>query len=77
MSIGIQLTALADKAGNRRLLERVCIPFLDGLPTEKHPVRCHQNGVLRKKRGHGAGVILVRVPAARVQKEPFSFRGFA
>jgi hypothetical protein len=40
----------ADKVGNRRPLERVCIPFLYLLPTGKHPVRCHQNRIFREKR---------------------------
>jgi hypothetical protein len=49
----------AGKAGNRRPLERVCIPFLYLLPTGKHPFRCHQNRVFREKRDHCRGVILV------------------
>src|SRR5271165_6761382 len=53
------MTHLATKGGNRPLLECVCIPFLDGLPTIKHPIRCHQNRVLREKRGHCGGVVLV------------------
>ncbi len=41
------MTELAAKGGNRPSLECVCIPFLDGLPTVKHPVRCHQDCILR------------------------------
>ena len=49
----------AGKAGNRRPLKRVCIPFLYLQPTGKHPFRCHQNRVLREKRDHCRGVVLV------------------
>jgi hypothetical protein len=28
------------------------------LSPTKHPIRCHQNPVLRKKRGDGAGIVL-------------------
>src|SRR6266446_9425412 len=57
----IQVAALAAavKIGNRPPLERVFIPFLDHLPTAKHPVRCHQNRVLREKRRRCGSVVLV------------------
>jgi hypothetical protein len=47
------------KINNRRPLERVLIPFLDVPPTAKHPVRGHQNRVLREKRCQGDGIVLV------------------
>src|ERR1700689_3206232 len=50
---------LAAKGGDRPSVEDVGIPFLNGLPPTKHPIRFHQNPVLRKKRGDGAGVVLL------------------
>src|SRR4029077_20339027 len=57
----IQVIALAAavKINNRPPLERVCIPFLYVLPTAKHPVGYHQKPVMREKRGHCGGVVLV------------------
>src|SRR3974390_3157840 len=40
-------------------LEQLCIALLDSLPTEKYPVRSHQNPVFRQEPSHGAGVVLV------------------
>ena len=37
--IQVAARAAGVKADNRRTLERVCIPFLYGLPTARHPVR--------------------------------------
>jgi hypothetical protein len=59
----------AVKADNRRLLERVRIPFLYVLPTAKHPVRCHQNRILREKHGHSGGV----VPVVCLVQPPINF----
>jgi len=56
---GIQRIALAGRAGHRPSLEQLYIPLLDSLPTEKYPVRSHQNPVLREERSQGAGVVLV------------------
>jgi hypothetical protein len=47
------------KINNRRPRERVLIPFLDVPPTAKHPVRGHQNRVLREKRCQDDGIVLV------------------
>ena len=51
--------AAAEKVRHRRTLESVCIPFLDRLPTKDHPVRCHQNRVLREQRSSCFGVLIV------------------
>jgi hypothetical protein len=56
------------KADNRRPLEFVCIPFLDVLPTAKHPVRFHQKCVLREKCGDCGGVVLVVCLVQRLMK---------
>jgi hypothetical protein len=53
------LTTLVAKGGDGPLQENVRIPFLNGLPTVKHSVLRDQNPVLREKRGHGAGVVLI------------------
>src|SRR5258708_35919078 len=52
------MVAWVAKEGRRRPLERVFIPFLDLLPTAKHPVRCHQKRVLREERGQGGGGVV-------------------
>src|SRR5262249_40506537 len=55
----IQSIGRAAKGGNRGLLKRVCIPFFDGLPTEKHPVRSQQNRVLCEKRSQGSSIVVL------------------
>jgi hypothetical protein len=57
----IQVAALAAavKVANRRPLERIYIPFLDVLPTAKHPVRSHQDRILRENRSHCGSVVFV------------------
>jgi len=41
------------------LLEVVCIPFLDGLPTVHRSFVRHKNRVLREERGQGGGIVVV------------------
>ena len=42
-----------------KLLEQVCMIFLDGRPTDNRSSVCHINPVLREERGHGGGIVLV------------------
>ena len=55
----IQPLAVAAKAGNWPLPKRVCIPFFDGLPTEKRPVRSQQNRVLCEKWSQGSSIVFI------------------
>jgi len=41
------------------LLDVVCKPFLDGLPTVHRSFGCHKNRVLREERGQGGGIVVV------------------
>jgi hypothetical protein len=51
-----RIVARVAKDGRRRPLERVCIPFLDGRPIAKNPVRCYQKRVLREERSQRGGI---------------------
>jgi hypothetical protein len=42
-----------------KLLEQVCMKFLDGLPTVNRPYVRHNNSVFREERGHGGGIVVV------------------
>ncbi len=57
--LSISLLAAAVKIDSRRPLEHICMPTLYLLATAKHFVWCHKKPVLRKKRGHCGGVVLL------------------
>src|SRR5580704_14522175 len=53
------LIALANMVADTPFLEQVCKRFLDRLPAVNRSRVIHKNRVLREKRGHGSGIVVV------------------